>query len=425
MEWKERIKELVQANPNLSLLSFLFLLTILLSFLLQIIYFNHFINQKLEESVESTFKAFQGKISNYIELLEAVYQIEFIPEFGELAESKGLIAELVDLLNDPTKKLRVVEVGVFYQGKPFLTWHYMQAHLDVSACTKVWFKKENFLTVVRPINTDKHNLCGVLTFDISYSREVILTHSLYAGAIMLLNIFIILYLTLRVLKSEVSRINTQRKLQAERDLALLGKMAGSFAHELRNSLNRVFLELQSFGIPTSNTYLSEELRKMLKWLEDILLFQKEIKVKMDMFRSEDFLLEIQLFFAGLNKKGVQFRLSSEVDELCGDRFWLKKALENLIKNAYDAVKEGGTIEVSLQKDGDTFTVSVLDDGEPLPSSLEKLFEPFFTTKKEGFGLGLYLVKKVMEAHGGLVKVINQREGKTFQLCWSCQEKPKT
>jgi signal transduction histidine kinase len=416
---KERIKELIQANPNLSFLATLFILIIFVSFFLQVAYFNHFIHQRLEESVESTFKVFQGKVSDYIDLLETIYQIEFIPEFGELAESKGLLAELVDLLNEPAKRAKVTELGVFYQGKPFLTWHYTQTNLDVKACQPTRIKNGALLTVMRPVKTDKYNLCGVLSFDISYHREVILTHALFAGVISLSNLFVVIYLTIRALKSEVSRIHAQKKLQAERDLALLGRMASSFAHELRNSLNRVFLELQGLGVPTTNTFLFEEIKKMLQWLEDILLFQKEIKIKAEVFKAEDFLLETQLFFAGLNKKGVNFYVESKVEEVCGDRFWLKKALENLLKNAFEAVKEGGTIKVSLYNEGGNFVLEVFDDGEPLPFSSDKLFEPFFTTKREGFGLGLYLVKKVAEAHGGVVKIIPQKGGKTFQLSWSC------
>jgi signal transduction histidine kinase len=419
---KERIKELIQANPNLSFLATLFILIIFVSFFLQVAYFNHFIHQRLEESVESTFKVFQGKVSDYIDLLETIYQIEFIPEFGELAESKGLLAELVDLLNEPAKRAKVTELGVFYQGKPFLTWHYTQTNLDVKACQPTRIKNSDLLTVMRPVKTDKYNLCGVLSFDISYHREVILTHALFAGVISLLNLFVVIYLTIRALKSELLRINAQKKLQAERDLALLGRMASSFAHELRNSLNRVFLELQGSGVPTTNTFLFEEIKKMLQWLEDILLFQKEIKIKAEVFKAEDFLLEAQLFFAGLNKKGVNFYVESKVEEVCGDRFWLKKALENLLKNAYEASKEEGTIKVSLYNEGGNFMLEVFDDGEPLPSSSDKLFEPFFTTKREGFGLGLYLVKKVAEAHGGEVKIIPQTEGKTFQLSWNCKPK---
>jgi signal transduction histidine kinase len=417
---KERIKELIQANPNLSFLATLFILIIFVSFFLQVAYFNHFIHQRLEESVESTFKVFQGKVSDYIDLLETIYQIEFIPEFGELAESKGLLAELVDLLNEPAKRAKVTELGVFYQGKPFLTWHYTQTNLEVKACQPTRIKNSTLLTVMRPVKTDKYNLCGVLSFDISYHREVILTHALFAGVISLSNLFVVIYLTIRALKSELLRINAQKKLQAERDLALLGRMASSFAHELRNSLNRVFLELQGLGVPTTNTFLFEEIKKMLQWLEDILLFQKEIKIKAEVFKAEDFLLEAQIFFAGLNKKGVNIYVESKVEEVCGDRFWLKKALENLLKNAYEASKEGGTIKVSLYNEGGNFMLEVFDDGEPLPSSSDKLFEPFFTTKREGFGLGLYLVKKVAEAHGGEVKIIPQKGGKTFQLSWSCK-----
>ncbi len=225
--------------------------------------------------MENTFKVFQGKISDYIDLLETIYQIEFIPEFGELAESKGLLAELVDLLNEPAKRVKVTELGVFYKGKPFLTWHYTQTNFDVKACQPTRIKNSALLTVMRPIKTNKYTLCGVLSFDISYHRKVILTHALFVGVISFLNLFVVIYLTIRALKSEVSRIYAQKKLQAERDLALLGRMASSFAHELRNSLNRVFLELQGLGVPTTNTFLFEEIKKCSNGLKIFSFFKRK------------------------------------------------------------------------------------------------------------------------------------------------------
>jgi signal transduction histidine kinase len=95
----------------------------------------------------------------------------------------------------------------------------------------------------------------------------------------------------------------------------------------------------------------------------------------------------------------------------GDR--LRQVFLNLLRNAFEAVDEGGRISVSLAagggEEGRTYLVRISDNGAGIPEKdRENIFEPFFTTKSSGFGLGLANARKIVEQHGGSVRVVGKR-----------------
>ncbi len=103
-----------------------------------------------------------------------------------------------------------------------------------------------------------------------------------------------------------------------------------------------------------------------------------------------------------------------------DRTALKRVVLNLLSNAIDACSEGDRVQVRARADGDSaeLSIAVEDDGPGMPPEVrDRLFEPFFTTKgHRGTGLGLALVKKVVEEHGGRVEIETQpNQGTRFQL----------
>jgi signal transduction histidine kinase len=108
-------------------------------------------------------------------------------------------------------------------------------------------------------------------------------------------------------------------------------------------------------------------------------------------------------------RSVQLELSVErdlpdVEGLVGD---LNHVWINLVDNAIDAVGEGGRVTVAARREGDAVVVSVTDDGPGIASAdQERIFDPFFTTKGvgEGAGLGLHVVRTILEAHKGSVHV---------------------
>ena len=100
-------------------------------------------------------------------------------------------------------------------------------------------------------------------------------------------------------------------------------------------------------------------------------------------------------------------------------------IENLVKNAIDAMKGKGHLDLVIEQEGDTVRIKVSDTGNGiLKSQFKKIFEPGFTTKKRGWGLGLSLTKRIVEEyHKGFIKVVQSEIGKgsTIQLSYKKSE----
>ena len=100
-------------------------------------------------------------------------------------------------------------------------------------------------------------------------------------------------------------------------------------------------------------------------------------------------------------------------------------IENLVKNAIDAMKGKGNLDLVIEQEGDSVKIKVSDTGNGiLKSHFKKIFEPGFTTKKRGWGLGLSLTKRIVEEyHKGFIKVVQSEIGKgsTIQLSYKKSE----
>jgi signal transduction histidine kinase len=100
-------------------------------------------------------------------------------------------------------------------------------------------------------------------------------------------------------------------------------------------------------------------------------------------------------------------------------------IENLVKNAIDAMKGKGNLELVIEQEGDSVRIKVSDTGNGIPKNQFKtIFEPGFTTKKRGWGLGLSLTKRIVEEyHKGFIKVVQSEIGKgsTIQLSYKKSE----
>ncbi len=106
-----------------------------------------------------------------------------------------------------------------------------------------------------------------------------------------------------------------------------------------------------------------------------------------------------------------------VPKLNADREQLSRALINLVKNGIEAQPEGGRVLLELRQEPDTVVISVQDQGPGLPEALQgKIFTPYFTTKKEGTGLGLPIVDRIVTEHSGRIEVVTKEgEGTRFDL----------
>ena len=114
---------------------------------------------------------------------------------------------------------------------------------------------------------------------------------------------------------------------------------------------------------------------------------------------------------------VKEKLARQLPEVPLDAAQVQQVLVNLIKNAMQAMTKGGTLTLQTGEGSDGVWVSVADTGGGIPEEqINRIFDPFYTTKKQGSGLGLMIVQRIVRAHGGHVELESQiGRGSTFRV----------
>ncbi|MGQ9630492.1 MAG: ATP-binding protein [bacterium] len=221
----------------------------------------------------------------------------------------------------------------------------------------------------------------------------------------------------------------QRELAVRDRLAALGEMSAGIAHEIRNPLSgmRIFAEilrkrLISLGEEELTGHVEtilREIRNLDDLISEFLLFARPLQMNLQRRNLKDIVdSALELFAPNLDEKNIKLILDLKPDVVSMvDDDKLKRAILNLLINAAQAIDERGTITVGLREEGDKILVSVQDTGCGIEEELrDKIFNPFFTTKDRGAGLGLSLVHKIVEGHGGSIRVESRvGEESTFTI----------
>jgi signal transduction histidine kinase len=121
---------------------------------------------------------------------------------------------------------------------------------------------------------------------------------------------------------------------------------------------------------------------------------------------------------------VKMNLSNQISLVLGDKLQLEHVITNLIMNAIQAMPKGGELTISTDvSDNNSVSISVSDTGVGIKEDhMSHLFEPLFSTKAKGIGLGLVIVKSIIESHNGTIKVISEEgKGSTFSVCLPASE----
>ncbi len=214
---------------------------------------------------------------------------------------------------------------------------------------------------------------------------------------------------------------TQETLVKAERLAALGELAAVVAHEVRNPLASIFNSLSSlkrqltlegdaavlFGI------LQEEAERLNRTVADLLSYVRPLEPER---RPED-LVELardalrqgmHTLPPGRPPIEAEVVAPTSIPLFRGDPVLLRIAFVNLIVNAVQAMPDGGRLIVELStrryKERDAIVIDVYDTGKGIPQdAIGRVFEPFFTTRASGTGLGLALVRRIVEAHDGTVR----------------------
>src|SRR5687768_10413331 len=224
----------------------------------------------------------------------------------------------------------------------------------------------------------------------------------------------------------------RRARQAER-LAELGTLTGGLAHEIKNPLSTIQLNLQllredlpehepSTGrIVNRLTTVQKEASRLRDILDDFLRFAGKMELDRKPVGVSRLLEEmVDFFHPQAQLQRVQLRVKPPEGELVVplDERMMKQALLNLMINALHAMPQGGgEIILSAARDGDRVAVDVTDTGRGMePEVLGRIFQAYYSTKKGGHGLGLAISKRIVEEHGGTIGAVSEvGKGTRFRI----------
>jgi signal transduction histidine kinase/cell division protein FtsL len=217
-------------------------------------------------------------------------------------------------------------------------------------------------------------------------------------------------------------------------LEVAGQLAARMAHEIKNPLNSIgliidyqkdrFLPSQeadqkkfrelSDNIKTELARLNEIVESFLRFAKPTIASKRPIEIPA--------LIEDTLSFispeAVRQSVSVRSHVPAGLPQVAGDYSQLRQALLNLFINAFQAMPEGGKIDVNvISSSGGEIEIAVQDSGCGVPQeNLSRLFDPYFTTKVRGFGLGLSIVERIVQEHGGVIAVVSQQgKGTAFTI----------
>ena len=217
-----------------------------------------------------------------------------------------------------------------------------------------------------------------------------------------------------VVERTAELLAAQADLVRSERLAALGEFATVVGHELRNPLgaaiNDLFLLRATAGEhlgADSEMHISRaegQIYRAAKLSEDLTVYMRE---REPAFTDIDFAAMIaQVLEITPPPAGIDVSVGSSA-ALVGDPSLMTQVMTNLVTNAYQAMPNGGRLELAADSDGDTTSITVRDTGTGIdPAVADRLFDPFFTSKAEGTGLGLAIVQRLVALQRGDVSIIN-------------------
>ena len=227
-----------------------------------------------------------------------------------------------------------------------------------------------------------------------------------------------------VLKGRETR--AQEKLLQTENLAVMGRSLAATAHDMRTplvligSFARRLLKKMNNKDPAclKLNLIIKETEKMESMTGDMLDFSKPLALNLIRGNLNTTIQDSLPKFNEVAQRHNVSILCKSDSELAGinyDCFRFEQVIVNLVRNAIEASSEGDTVIIALflSPSGDII-LDVADNGSGIPlTNRPKVFDPFFTTKKEGTGLGLPIVKKIVEAHDGSLQILDRVGGGTI------------
>lgn len=236
------------------------------------------------------------------------------------------------------------------------------------------------------------------------------------------------------LLEELVAERTRKLRQAER-LAAIGELASMVGHDLRNPLQVIFTQLylakeyisampdaerailEKVGLAKMWESLGKQVEYMNKVVSDLQDYARTIEPKIVEVNLRDLVVDTLSSMTIPPNIKVSLMIDERFHKVIIDPALMKRVFTNLISNGVQAMPDGGQLTVKASWAAETASIDFQDTGVGIPEeNLDKLFQPLFTTKAKGQGLGLAVCRRIVEAHGGIIKVESKvKEGSTFTI----------
>ena len=215
------------------------------------------------------------------------------------------------------------------------------------------------------------------------------------------------------------RLRLKEKLNRAEHLSSIGEMVAGVSHEIRNPLGIIkssaeLLKKKVKKLDPSNTIpdiIIEEGTRLNNIISDFLNFAKPRQPSLTECQIEDIIKKnIDYLSADALKKGyiLDYHSNGDIPVMMADGDMLYQAFLNILINAMQSMPDGGRVMVDIIGDNNRVVVNFKDNGDGIDEEIiDKIWSPFFTTKERGTGLGLGIVKNIVEAHGGKIKITNR------------------
>jgi len=209
----------------------------------------------------------------------------------------------------------------------------------------------------------------------------------------------------------------QRELGANKQLAAMGELAAAIAHEVRNPLAIMMNAVAGLRRPTLGSedrttllsILDEETARLNRLVTDLLRFARPVIIKRSSVSIVELARRVEGRLEDKHRLAVTVPDKPELKFVQADANLLRLVFENLVANAFQSMPDGGVVEIVVSEEplaGERFArIDIIDAGQGMDEQvLSRATDPFYTTRPSGTGLGLPIVQRIIEAHGGQLEL---------------------